>query len=68
MTCPDCGAPMDVDRCCRIEERVYPTGGRRDRTNGDGSEPRIRLAAAGLCSACECCIELTPEQLRSNRS
>jgi hypothetical protein len=51
---------MDVDRCCLITE---PSLYRR----ADGERYQLqRLAAAGLCSRCECCIELTREQLRSN--
>jgi hypothetical protein len=63
MTCPECGAPMDVDRCCTIEERTY----RYLSTTRDTAVLRRRLAAAALCSRCECCIELTREQLRSNQ-
>jgi hypothetical protein len=55
MTCPQCGAPMEIDRCCVIEERVYRHL-RRDGT--DTSARSTRLAAAALCTGCECCIEL----------
>ena len=61
MTCPECGGPMEIDRCCVIEERVSRYV-RRDGT--DISRPHKRLAAAGLCTVCECCIELTREQLK----
>ena len=56
MTCPDCGATMEIDRCCTIEEPVYRWG---------RPEPRQRLAAAALCTRCECCLELTRLQLQA---
>lgn len=47
---------MDVDPQCVIEEYGYrsldPTGGSRGRVI------RHRLAAAALCTRCECCLEL----------
>ena len=63
MTCPECGAPMDIDRCCIIEERVLPAFAIRGQ---DHHLTRQRLAAAGLCTACECCIELTRDQLQQD--
>ena len=61
VTCPECGAPMQIEHVCVIGTPTL-------RTFSDGERREIkRLAAAGLCSRCECCIELTREQLRSNR-
>jgi len=63
MTCPECGGPMDIDRRCLIEEIRWTHPIR-----GDWSRNQVRhthIAAAALCTRCECCIELTREQLRT---
>jgi hypothetical protein len=55
---------MEIERVCTIEEKTY----RYLSASRDTAILRRRLAAAALCTGCECCLELTPEQLSSERS
>lgn len=69
MTCPECSGPMEVDRCCLIVEKTYRS---LNRAGADTAILRRRLAAAALCTRCECCLELVAGELpaaeRSERS
>lgn len=51
-TCPQCGAPMDVDRACVISEPVM-----QPRRDIDTHPRRTRIARAALCGGCEHCEE-----------
>lgn len=63
MSCPECGAPMEIDTV--IVGVWVSRYALRDGTNR-GHEHQ-RLTTAGLCTRCECCIELRDYDTRTAR-
>jgi hypothetical protein len=62
-TCPDCGAPLDLEERCVVSEPYFPNP-RDDRhlhIHRNKSLPRReRVRAVALCTGCEFVMEVEP--------